>query len=145
MERDTLQISSVEAVLAMIPADIISRRAVECKSYARALFHWEQYIRQERQRHADIDRPFHQEPLYTRLQDIYAQIDEPDGIEGVSAHLQVLNIDQQILEHKKAGRWTAAQSWYEILLAQDPNDLDIQRNLLISLRESGQHGELVQM
>lgn len=139
MERAILHISSVEAVLGLIPADIISRRAVECKSYARALFHWEQYIRQQRQR--GNDNAIDLEPYYERLQDIYTQIDEPDGIEGISVHLQVLNIDQQILEHRKAGRWTAAQSWYEMLHAEKPDDLDIQFNLLTSLKESGQHGE----
>ena len=138
IERDTLQISSLEAILGMIPADVISRRAMECKSFSRALFHWEQYMRQEAQKHADIDRPFNPEPLFERLQDIYTQIDEPDGIEGISAHLQVLNIDQQILEHRKAGRWSAAQSWYEILLTERPDDLNIQYNLLTSLKDSGQ-------
>ena len=82
------------------------------------------------------------EPLYERLQEVYTQIDEPDGIEGISAHLQVLNIDQQILEHRKAGRWTAAQSWYELLLAERPDDLEVQYDLLTSLKESGQHGEV---
>ena len=141
IERDTIQISSLEAVLSLIPADVISRRAVECKSFSRALFHWEQYIRQEAQKHADIGRPFDQEPLFERLQDIYTQIDEPDGVEGISAHLQVLNIDQQILEHRKAGRWSAAQSWYEILLSEQPTNVEVQYNLLTSLKESGQHGK----
>jgi serine/threonine-protein kinase ATR len=140
-ERDILQISSVESVLAIIPADVISRRAVECKSYSRALFHWEQYIRQQRERCQANLQEGNLEPLYERLQEIYTQIDEPDGIEGISTHLQVLNIDQQILEHRKAGRWTAAQSWYELLLNERPNDLEVQCNLLTSLKESGQHGK----
>lgn len=141
LERDVRQISSVDAVLAIIPADVISRRAVECKSYSRALFHWEQFIRQQRDQRQIANRKVNLEPLYERLQEIYTQIDEPDGIEGISAHLQVLNIDQQILEHRKAGRWTAAQSWYELQLTEKPNDLDVQYNLLTSLKESGQHGK----
>lgn len=140
VEVAILQVSSVETLLALIPADVISRRAIECKSFSRALFHWEQYIRQEKQRHADSERDFDLEPLYERLQEIYTQIDEPDGVEGISAHLHVLNIDQQILEHRKAGRWMAAQSWYEMELAEQPNDVDLQVNLLTSLKESGQHG-----
>lgn len=140
LEKSTLEIQNVDAVLAAIPADVISRRAVECKSYSRALFHWEQFIRQQRDYHRSANQEANLEPLYERLQQIYTQIDEPDGIEGISAHLQVLNIDQQILEHRKAGRWTAAQSWYELLLTQKPDDLDVQYNLLTSLRESGQHG-----
>ena len=135
------QVESVEKTLGVVPAEVISRRAVECRSYARALYHWEQYIRQQKQpRGADNGRT-NLEPLYERLQDIYKQVDEPDGIEGISAHLQVLNIDQQILEHRKAGRWTAAQSWYELQLTERPNDIDVQFNLLTSLKESGQYGK----
>ncbi|RQM07136.1 hypothetical protein DH86_00003467, partial [Scytalidium sp. 3C] len=77
--------------------------------------------------------------LLERLQEIYTQIDEPDGIEGISAHLPVLNIEQQILGHRKAGRWSAAQSWYEIKLAENPKDYEAQSSLLTCLKESGQH------
>ena len=139
-EVDTMQVYKLEEVLNSIPADVMARRAVECKSFSRALFHWEQYIRQQRIRCVDAEKSQDLEPLYERLQDIYTQIDEPDGIEGISAHLQVLNIDQQILEHRKAGRWTAVQSWYELLLTEKPDDNDVQLNLLTSLKESGQYG-----
>ncbi|GAB1209571.1 hypothetical protein APSETT445_008352 [Aspergillus pseudonomiae] len=80
------------------------------------------------------------EPLFQRLQDIYSQIDEPDGIEGISNHLHALNIDQQVLEHRKAGRWATAQSWYELQLEKEPNNVDAQWNLLTCLKESGQQG-----
>ncbi|KAI9673387.1 MAG: serine/threonine-protein kinase M1 [Caeruleum heppii] len=136
---ETAQIRRVEKLLSSIPAEDISRRAIECKSFARALFHWEQHIRQVRdKKHTRPGQPT-LEALFERLQDIYTQIDEPDGIEGISAHLHVLNIDQQILEHRKAGRWTAAQSWYELRLAEQPDDLEIQASLLACLKESGQH------
>ncbi|KAL8939500.1 MAG: hypothetical protein Q9216_003328 [Gyalolechia sp. 2 TL-2023] len=137
------QIHSVESVIETIPADVISRRAVDCKSYARALFYWEQYIRQQRLEAGNGDNDEDMEPLYERLQQIYTQIDEPDGIEGISSHLQVLDIDQQILEHRKAGRWTAVQSWYELLLSERPQDADVQYNLLTCLKESGQHDVLL--
>jgi serine/threonine-protein kinase ATR len=132
------QIKRVEQLLSWIPAEVISRRAVECKSYSRALFYWEQYIRQRRTQTKDNGYA-NLEPLYERLQDIYTQIDEPDGIEGISAHLHV-NIEQQVVEHRKAGRWVTAQSWYELQLNKDPEDSDVQVNLLTCLRESGQHG-----
>jgi serine/threonine-protein kinase ATR len=130
-------IGGVTSVLRMIPADVIAQRAVECKSYSRALFYWEQHIREVREVTNDAGET---NGLLERLQDIYTQIDEPDGIEGISAHLHVLDIDQQILGHRKAGRWTAAQSWYEIKLAEDPDNVDVQVNLLTCLKESGQHG-----
>lgn len=144
MEAYSAQIKSVEQLLSAVPAEVISKRAVECKSFSRALFYWEQYIRQRRfqaiENQAVGKDSGSLEPLYQRLQDIYTQIDEPDGIEGISAHLHVLNIDQQVLEHRKAGRWVAAQSWYELQLNKTPDDSETQRNLLLCLRESGQHG-----
>jgi serine/threonine-protein kinase ATR len=134
------QISRVEGILQLIPAEVISRRAVECGSYARALYHWEQYIRQQQQ-----VKPkqwlSEKDDMLQHLQIIYTQIDEPDSIEGISAHLRVLNPEQQIIEDRKAGRWTAAQSWYEIALAEKPNDAETQINLLTCLKESGQYGK----
>jgi serine/threonine-protein kinase ATR len=134
VENANAHVKHVEAVLDSIPPDLISRRAIECNSYARALFHWEQYIRQVRDGSEDSD------DLFQRLQEIYSQIDEPDGIEGISAKLHVLDIDQQVLEHRKAGRWAAAQNWYELQLNEQPRDPDLQVNLLTCLRESGQYG-----
>ena len=131
------EIQLVNSFLKLIPAETIAQRAVECKSYSRALFYWEQHIRNMREQTKDNDIINN---LLSRLQDIYTQIDEPDGIEGLSAHLHVLDIDQQILGHQKAGRWTTAQSWYEIKLTEDPDNVDIQANLLSCLKESGQHG-----
>ncbi|KAL9021748.1 MAG: hypothetical protein Q9185_001112 [Variospora sp. 1 TL-2023] len=137
------QIHDIESVVRRIPAETIARRAVDCRSYARALFYWEQYIREQRRNSSKNDTGKHMEPLYERLQQIYTQIDEPDGIEGISSHLQVLDIDQQILGHRKAGRWTAAQSWYELLLNERPQDSNVQYHLLTCLRESGQHYALL--
>ncbi|KKY17315.1 putative phosphatidylinositol 3- and 4-kinase [Diplodia seriata] len=137
------QISSIERVLHAIPAEVISRRAVECGSYARALFHWEQYVRQKKEQAELSKEPIDQENLYQHLQYIYTQIDEPDGIEGISAHLQILDPAQQVLEHRKAGRWTAAQSWYELSLAEKPDDPEIQYQLLSCLRESNQYDSLL--
>lgn len=122
-----------------VTAEVIAQRAVECKSFSRALFYWEQHIRNLRAREQSTDDDTNN-MLLGRLQDIYTQIDEPDGIEGLSAHLHVLDIDQQILGHRKAGRWTTAQSWYEIKLAEDPDNSEVQMNLLSCLKESGQHG-----
>lgn len=136
------QILLVKSVVETIPPELISRRAIECKSYPRALFYWEQHMRDVREKNkgSEMSQDANTAQLQ-RLQDIYTQIDEPDGIEGISAHLHVLDLDQQVLGHRKAGRWTAAQSWYEIQLAETPEDVDVQLNLLTCLKESGQHGK----
>ncbi|KAF2678362.1 hypothetical protein K458DRAFT_348412 [Lentithecium fluviatile CBS 122367] len=143
-EMETMQqISAVEGLLQFIPAKVISQRAVECGSYARALFHWEQYYREEQSKAEAKGGSFAKDDLLQHLQFIYAQIDEPDSIEGISAHLQILNPEQQIMEHRKAGRWTAAQSWYELALAEKPNDPETQVDLLTCLKESGQYDAIL--
>lgn len=136
-------ISSVEAVLSAVPADIISRRAVQCRSFARALLHWEQHIRQvsdsaQRKRETVL-----MDVQYRQLQEIYAQIDEPDAVEGMSTRLQILDPEQQILEHKRAGRWTAAQSWYELALTEKPDDHHLRLELLTCLKSSNRFGMFV--
>ncbi|KAI1105988.1 phosphatidyl inositol 3-kinase [Jackrogersella minutella] len=138
--RDTAAMEKVQILLNSIPAELISQRAVECKAYARALFHLEQHIRQVDEAKKNADE---RDRLLQRLQDIYTQIDEPDGLEGISAHLHVLDVNQQVLSHRKAGRWAAAQTWYEIKLAEDPDNAEVQIDLLTCLKESGQHDVLL--
>ncbi|KAJ5778568.1 hypothetical protein N7520_001814 [Penicillium odoratum] len=141
-DKFTSQIKSAETLLAAIPPEIISKRAVECKSYSRALFHWEQYIRRCNSQ-LDSTEGSGSDLLYQRLQDIYSQIDEPDGIEGISSHLSALNVDQQVLEHRKAGRWATAQSWYELQLEKEPDNFEAQWNLVTCLKESGQQDAIL--
>lgn len=130
---------TIQKILDSIPAELISHRASDCNEHARALFHLEQHTQKmEQQKREPGDRT----RLLERLQDIYANIDEPDGLEGISAHLHVLDINQQILSHKKAGRWAAAQTWYEMQLAEKPDNVDVQLDLLNCLKQAGQHGSL---
>jgi serine/threonine-protein kinase ATR len=135
--RDQKWIKWVQGVIDSLDPELISQRAIDCNEYARALFFLEPHIesRQKRAGKEENDR------ILQSLQNIYTQIDDPDGLEGVSAHLQHITLDQQALNHRKAGRWTAAQTWYEIRLAENPEDADIQLDLLTCLKESGQHGE----
>ena len=76
------QVEHIEAILSTIPADIISRRAVESQSYARALFYWERFMRQANYFETASVMTDSRRSHYQRLQDIYTQIDEPDSIEG---------------------------------------------------------------
>lgn len=144
--KDMAQIETVERFLASIPAEVIATRAVLCGSYSRALFHWEQYIRQKRPLIPSARPPKEysdDQVLYDRLQDIYSQINEPDGLEGISAHLSFLSEDQQAMQHAKAGRLTAAQAWYELQLAADPGDLELEEKLLGCLRDTGRYAPLI--
>jgi serine/threonine-protein kinase ATR len=134
-EKDNL--ARVQHALDSIPAQLTAQRALDCTEYARALFHLEQHAQKMEQQKRE---PGERVRLLEQLQDIYANIDEPDGMEGISAHLPALDINQQILSHKKAGRWTAAQTWYEMQLAETPDNTEVQLDLLNCLKQAGQHG-----
>ncbi|KAG5926189.1 hypothetical protein E4U42_003556, partial [Claviceps africana] len=132
-------VARVQGFLDRIPAELISQRATDCNEYARALFHLEHHAQtMERQKREPGDR----NRLLERLQHIYANIDEPDGLEGISSQLQALDINQQILSHKKAGRWSAAQTWYEMQLAENPGNTEARVDLLDCLKQAGQHDML---
>ncbi|KAK4125293.1 phosphatidyl inositol 3-kinase-like protein [Parathielavia appendiculata] len=137
--KDQTWIGWVQGLIGSLDAELISQRAVDCNEYARALFFLEPHI-ESREKTAEKEE---NDRILQSLQNIYTQIDDPDGLEGVSAHLQHITLDQQALNHRKAGRWTAAQTWYEIRLAECPDDADIQVDLLTCLKESGQHDVLL--
>lgn len=141
--KDMAQIEELERFLAAIPAEALATRAVECGSYARALFNWEQYIRQQRSLIPSPRLSQQAEETYGRLQSIYASIDEPDGLEGIGAHLSFLTEEQQVVQHTKAGRWTAAQAWYELRLGERPSHAETQICLLGCLQETGQYAPML--
>ncbi|KAK4682269.1 serine/threonine-protein kinase M1 [Podospora pseudoanserina] len=142
--RAQKQVAWVEDLLDSLDPKLLSQRAVDCGEYARALYflepHLENLDKKKPQEVREVDEDYR---LRDTLQNIYTQIDDPDGLEGVSAHLGTVTLDQQALNHRKAGRWTAAQTWYEIRLAESPEDTDIQVDLLTCLKESGQHDVLL--
>lgn len=127
--------SRVEGVLSALPPDLMASTSFQCGSYARALFHWEQYIRDREKSPPEEGM----DSLYTRWQEIYTHLDEPDGIEGISAKFTFQTFDQQITEHETAGHWSAAQSCYELALQQNPADLTYQKGFLNCIKQSGHH------
>lgn len=138
------QIKLIQGVLDGIPAALIAERALESNDYARALFFLEQHLQNNAYTidlTTDLPAPDERSQMLGKLQDIYANIDEPDGLDGISAHLHALDINRQILSHKKAGRWTAAQTWYELQLVETPGNVEVQMDLLDCLKQAGQHGE----
>lgn len=137
------QIETIESFMASMPADALASRAVDCGSYARALFNWEQHIRHHRELTIPTQMSQDEQTMYDRLHEIYANIDEPDGLEGLGACMSFLTEEQQAMQHAKAGRWTAASAWYETQLADTPDDARAQVDLLTCLRETGQYAALL--
>ena len=128
-------IAHVEGVLSSLPAELMANASFQCGSYARALFHWEQYVRETEKNPPEEGMDL----LYARWQEIYNYLDEPDGIEGISTKFTFQTFDQQILEHETAGHWSAAQSCFELALQQDPSNVTYQKGFLNCIKQSGHH------
>ncbi|KAJ3053550.1 serine/threonine-protein kinase M1 [Rhizophlyctis rosea] len=119
-------LKAVEQLLSNLPAKLMADASYSCGAYARALLHFEQHIRQQRTTMGKDDL----QPLYAQMQRIYAHLEEPDGMEGISTLLVSPTLEQQILEHESSGNWTDAQTCYELAIQQDPANLQHQLGLL---------------
>ncbi|KAK3395553.1 phosphatidyl inositol 3-kinase, partial [Sordaria brevicollis] len=137
---DPMWCALVEEVLSSLDPELVARRAIDCGQYARALLFLEPHI-ESRKDQAIGDEATR---LMRSVHDVYTQIDDPDGLDGISAcMMKDLGFKEQALSHRKAGRWTAAQTWYEVELAEHPEDVNLQLDLLTCLEESGQYDNLL--
>ncbi|KAH7344042.1 hypothetical protein B0J17DRAFT_625622 [Rhizoctonia solani] len=128
------QRAKVESLLSTIDNELLSNAAFRCRAFARSLMSFEKEIvakREQRKTEQEL------QPLYERLHEIYANLDEPDGMEGVSKLVISPSLEQQIRGHEMTGRWTSAQSCWEIQLQQEPNNLEPHIGLLRCLRNLG--------
>ena len=131
------QLVRVESILTSIDDGLMAKAAFECKAYARTLMNLEQHIVLQRERKVPAtDLQDH----YERLHEIYAHLDEPDGMEGVSTMILSPSLEHQIRQHESTGRWTSAQSCWEVRLQHEPDNLDYHLGLLRCLRNLGHYG-----
>lgn len=131
------QRAKVESLLSMIDNELLSNAAFRCRAFARSLMSFEKEIvakREQKKTEQEL------QPLYERLHEIYANLDEPDGMEGTSKLVISPSLDQQIRGHEMTGRWTSAQSCWEIKLQHEPNSLEPHLGLLRCLRNLGHNG-----
>lgn len=126
----------VEQFLSSIPRNVLSEAAIQSHSYARALLHFEEYVRIEA-KNRDIVQ---MQPLYNMLQKIYARVDDADSLECLASKLISPTLQQQIIQHEVCGRWPEAQSCYEVLLQQEPDHSEYQLGLLRCLENMGHYG-----
>ncbi|QRV72397.1 phosphatidylinositol 3- and 4-kinase [Ceratobasidium sp. AG-Ba] len=129
-----------ESLLSAIDTGLLSNAAFRCRAFARSLMSFEKEIvnrRQQNKTDAEL------QPLYERLHEIYASLDEPDGMEGASKMIISPSLEQQIRGHEMTGRWTSAQSCWEIKLQQQPDSLEPHVGLLRCLRNLGHNDTMM--
>jgi serine/threonine-protein kinase ATR len=134
------QLSRIDSILTSINQELMAKAALKCRAYARSLMNFEQLILALRYRSPDsAELPVY----YERLHEIYANLDEADGMEGVSSLILSPSLEHQIRQHESTGRWTSAQSCWEVRLQQSPDNLDFHLGLLRCLRNLGHYGQPV--
>ena len=131
------QLSRIDSVLSNVDQDLMAKAAFQCKAYARSLMSFERHLVSLRQRNADSAEI---QSCYERLHEIYCNLDEPDGMEGISTLILSPTLEHQIRQHESTGRWTSAQSCWELRLQQSPDNLEYHIGLLRCLRNLGHYG-----
>jgi serine/threonine-protein kinase ATR len=134
----TNHVKAVENVLSSIESELMANAALQSKAYARSLRSFEQRIYQQKRGHGRQNDELQE--YYERIHQIYAELDEPDGMEGISTFVIAPSLEHQIREHESTGRWTSAQSCWEVRLQQDPDDVGLHVGLLKCLRNLGHYG-----
>ena len=135
LEAELLRVYSV---LTSVDQTLIARAALRTKAYARALSGFEQALFAEHTGAPDPSEAV--QAQYEQLHEIYAHLDEPDGMEGISTMILSPSIEHQIREHESMGQWTSAQSCWEVQLQRSPNELTSHLGLLRCLKNLGHYG-----
>ncbi|KAH9999987.1 hypothetical protein BJV77DRAFT_1114938 [Russula vinacea] len=133
------QLAMIDSVLSSIDQDLMAKAAFQCKAYARSLMSFERHLASLQERNAN---GVEIQSCYERLHEIYCNLDEPDGMEGISTLILSPTLEHQIRQHESTGRWTSAQSCWELRLQQSPDNLEYHIGLLRCLRNLGHYDTL---
>ncbi|TFK25977.1 atypical/PIKK/ATR protein kinase [Coprinopsis marcescibilis] len=127
------QLLRLDSILSNLDLNLMAKAAFQCKAFARSLMSFEQQINFLK----DHNKDHNLEGYYDTIHEIYAHLDEPDGMEGISTLILSPSLEHQIREHESTGRWTAAQSCWEVHLQHSPDNLEFHQGLLRCLRNLG--------
>lgn len=131
---------AVDQLISSIDKELMANAAMKSRSFARSLRSFEERVIHLRTREHKTNKDL--QTYFESLHEIYAELDEPDGMEGVSAFVVAPSLELQIREHESTGRWTSAQSCWEVRLQQSPEDLKLHVGLLKCLKNLGHYGEI---
>ncbi|KAH0840168.1 Nop14-like family-domain-containing protein [Lanmaoa asiatica] len=135
------QLVRIDSMLSSINHDLMAKAALQCKAYARSMMNFERQVVALRERETPASTK-ELTPHYERLHEIYAHLDEPDGMEGISMLILSPSLEHKIRQHESTGQWTAAQSCWEVRLQQSPDNLEFHLGLLRCLRNLGHYDTL---
>nr|KAJ3419635.1 serine/threonine-protein kinase M1 [Polyrhizophydium stewartii] len=133
------QVHSVETWLLSIPREAMARASEQAKAHARNLMYYEQYVREERATKS-LDE---MQPVYAKLQEIYASLEDADALDGMMSLVVSPTLRQQIVANETSGRWTDAETCYELALQLEPQNQEHRLGLMRCLQNLGHFDTLV--
>ncbi|KAJ9077216.1 hypothetical protein DSO57_1018908 [Entomophthora muscae] len=119
-----------------IPNLLLAQAAHKTQNYFHAVFYLEAHIREVNARKELTTEKEHND-LYTQLHDLYFQLDDIDGLQGVQSLFLVGNVQQQLREHEASKNWPAAQSCYEVLANAGLNSRACQQGIISCMKNMG--------
>lgn len=133
---------AVQEVLKSISLESLTKAAIACNSYTRALNYYEQHVRQMHFEpksylpiQAKIDK-LNCENIRV-LQELYRDIEDSDSLLGISAIRKTATLDEIVIDYEAAGNWTEALNCYESKLQDNPKDAASHINALLCNRHLG--------
>lgn len=127
---------SVQQLLGLLKLDIMAQAAYNCRDYRRAILYHETFMRNNSTNMVD-DKV----SQYGWLQKVYFNVDEPDGMMGIFDQFPDATLEQQLMDHKAAGRYSEAQSCYEAVIRTTPSDLESHKGLMECMQHLGHFGK----
>ncbi|XP_066914478.1 serine/threonine-protein kinase ATR-like isoform X3 [Clytia hemisphaerica] len=122
--------ANIKTFLDNIPRNKMAIASLNCKSLARSLLYYEEYMNTNSE-HIDNHLEF--------LQKIYYALDEPDGISGIAAtRNRTPTLNEKIFQHRSAGNLRGAVACYERAIFIDPEEVQHHKGLLNCLVSLGQ-------
>ncbi|GAM27893.1 hypothetical protein SAMD00019534_110690 [Acytostelium subglobosum LB1] len=137
-------INTIETFLGGIPELLLSSASLRCGALSSSLLHMESYIRKE------IDTKNQSRELVinnnmTTLQKIYHDLNDIDGLVGLSLLNTNPSFDEKIMEFESRGAWSECFVYYSTACNNDPNNVQYKLGQLRSLFHLGHHESVLIM
>ena len=142
------QLKHVENFQKSLPLDLCASAAHTIKASARALRYSELHMRRQREERTKNTVALPSSPAsqlswchaqeLQSYEEMYSQLFEPDGMLGFAALRNETSVYAEALEHEACGSWHEALRCNELLLQQEPREVQHQVSVLGCMRNLGQ-------
>lgn len=121
-EDHLVQCGNVSELLSAVPKVTLAKASFHCQAYARALMYFESHVRDNSGSFnpaAETSGVFSDNDI-SFLMEIYAGLDEPDGLLGLANLRESSNLQDQLLISEKSGNWADVLTFCEQALQMEP-------------------------